>query len=59
MRKKEFLIKGCETKEQALANLFEELLAHLKDKSVWKWRNMPETNQHDTGWAAYARIEFT
>jgi hypothetical protein len=59
MRGKEFLIRKCPTQEDALAQLFEALLAHLRDKPpVWQWRGRPEIKQHESGWSAYARIEY-
>lgn len=59
MRSKEFLIRKCPTQEDALAQLFERLLAHLKDKPTWQWRRQPEIEEYESGWSAYARIEYT
>lgn len=58
MRSKEFLVQKCPTMSDALAELFGEVIEHLKDKTTWQWLIRPEAIQHENGWSAYARIAY-
>ena len=59
----EILVKGAQTQEDALAELFERLLDEIRKLPgvvVWGWRIKPETDRkyNPDNWWAYARIEI-